>query len=218
MERRTALAAAVAGAATLATASVTLAAVGAIDILGFRSPRVAAGATDPVVVKQIETVDSLVVIPSMPTAWSITSAAGSGAQRFALVAMQPVAPASGSAAPSAASGSASPYYASGGQGAAAPAASFVTLPASPDTAPPPTSATTKPAPSTAAPTTGAPTTTRPPTTTAPPTTAAPTTTPRTTLPPGVPADWPKDKPIPPMPAGCQNPQLEDNGVWNCEND
>jgi hypothetical protein len=32
----------------------------------------------------------------------------------------------------------------------------------------------------------------------------------------VPADWPADKPIPPMPPDCEKPQLEDNGVWNCE--
>ena len=54
------------------------------------------------------------------------------------------------------------------------------------------------------------------------TVAAPTTTaPRpstttTTWPVGVPRDWPANKPIPPMPANCQQPQLEDNGVWNCQ--
>jgi hypothetical protein len=57
-----------------------------------------------------------------------------------------------------------------------------------------------------------------PTTTSPtpaPTTPAPTTTvePR---PPGVPSDWPTGKPIPPMPVDCREPQLEDNGVWNCQ--
>jgi hypothetical protein len=58
--------------------------------------------------------------------------------------------------------------------------------------------------------------TAPPTTSAPsPPTTVPSTT-STTRPPGVPADWPDDKPIPPMPAGCQKPQLEDNGVWNCD--
>ncbi len=58
--------------------------------------------------------------------------------------------------------------------------------------------------------------TSPPTTSppAPPATAPSTTS--TTRPPGVPADWPADKPIPPVPAGCQKPQLEDNGVWNCD--
>ena len=49
-------------------------------------------------------------------------------------------------------------------------------------------------------------TTRPP---APTTTIAP-------RPPGVPADWPAGKPIPPMPEGCRQPQLEDDGVWNCQ--
>lgn len=45
-------------------------------------------------------------------------------------------------------------------------------------------------------------------------TVAPTTT--TTRPPGVPLDWPADKPIPPVPDNCRQPQLEDNGVWNCQ--
>lgn len=57
----------------------------------------------------------------------------------------------------------------------------------------------------------APAVTVPPVTTAP----APVTT-TTTRPPGVPRDWPADKPIPPMPAGCRGGQLEDNGVWNCQ--
>ena len=67
-----------------------------------------------------------------------------------------------------------------------------------------------------------------PTTTAlvPPTTLAPqgpsttivsmTPTTPTTRPPGVPHDWPAGKPIPPMPPNCRDPQLEDNGVWNCD--
>jgi hypothetical protein len=51
-----------------------------------------------------------------------------------------------------------------------------------------------------------------------PTTAAPLpVTTNTTRTPGVPRDWPADKPIPPMPANCRQPQLEDNGVWNCQN-
>jgi len=54
--------------------------------------------------------------------------------------------------------------------------------------------------------------TSPPTSTANP----PVTT--TTRPRGVPADWPPDKPIPPMPPNCRQPQLEDNGVWNCQDD
>lgn len=69
--------------------------------------------------------------------------------------------------------------------------------------------TTSPAPAPAP--TAAPTTTRPSTTT----TTRPTTT-TSSLPPGVPKDWPVGKPIPPMPAGCIDGQLEDNGVWNCQ--
>ena len=30
------------------------------------------------------------------------------------------------------------------------------------------------------------------------------------------ADWPAGKPIPPIPPGCREPVLEDNGVWNCD--
>jgi hypothetical protein len=62
------------------------------------------------------------------------------------------------------------------------------------------------------PTTGTSGTTTPPTTTP---ATLPVTTP-TTRPPGVPSDWPAWKPIPPMPPGCQKPELEDNGVWNCD--
>lgn len=36
--------------------------------------------------------------------------------------------------------------------------------------------------------------------------------------PEIPEDWPADKPIPPMPANCLEPHLEDNGVWNCGSD
>ncbi len=87
--------------------------------------------------------------------------------------------------------------------------------------------TAPPAPSAEPETTEAPATTAlpaappAPETTAPP---APTVTsgvpePATTTtvrPRGVPADWPANKPIPPMPPGCQEPQLEDNGIWNCD--
>ncbi len=58
--------------------------------------------------------------------------------------------------------------------------------------------------------------THPPEPVATSTTTLITTT--TTRPPGVPADWPPGKPIPPMPPNCHNPQLEDNGVWNCQDD
>lgn len=49
-----------------------------------------------------------------------------------------------------------------------------------------------------------------------PTTATTLPVTTTTRPRGVPADWPPGKPIPPMPPNCQQPQLEDNGVWNCD--
>ena len=55
-----------------------------------------------------------------------------------------------------------------------------------------------------------------PTTSTTSTTSPPVTT--TTRPRGVPGDWPPNKPIPPMPPNCHRPQLEDNGVWNCEDD
>ena len=49
------------------------------------------------------------------------------------------------------------------------------------------------------------------------TTATPALAPTTVARPlGVPADWPANEPIPPMPADCRQPQLEDNGVWNCD--
>ena len=69
-----------------------------------------------------------------------------------------------------------------------------------------------PAQATSAPTSGVSDPQDPPTTT----TVAPVTT--TTRPPGVPRDWPAGKPIPPMPPNCKQPQLEDNGVWNCQDD
>lgn len=68
-----------------------------------------------------------------------------------------------------------------------------------------------------------------PTTTKPaPTTTVPAPTPTTRpadhlvypkdLPPGweIPEDWPANKPLPPIPAGCRQGHLEDNLVWNCE--
>ncbi len=60
----------------------------------------------------------------------------------------------------------------------------------------------------------------------PPTTAhvddpAPTTappSPPTTRHVEIPEDWPPGTPLPPMPPNCQQPHLEDNGVWNCGGD
>jgi hypothetical protein len=45
---------------------------------------------------------------------------------------------------------------------------------------------------------------------------APTTNVTPRRPRGVPEDWPAGKPVPPMPPNCHEPQLEDNGVWNCQ--
>lgn len=92
--------------------------------------------------------------------------------------------------------------------AAAPAPPPAPLPV-PAPAPAPPMTTTvapKPAPAPAP----APTTTAPRATT--------TTAPTTSLPSGVriPSDWPSGTPIPPIPPGCREPQLEDNGVWNCQ--
>jgi hypothetical protein len=96
--------------------------------------------------------------------------------------------------------------------AAAPA---TTAPKAPSTTAAPVTTQATPAPAT----TTAPTVTSPVTTQAPtPTTAAPAPTASTAAPrpEGVPSDWPANKPIPPMPANCRDPQLEDNGVWNCQ--
>lgn len=49
----------------------------------------------------------------------------------------------------------------------------------------------------------------------PPTTATPTPTKHHVE---VPEDWPAGTPLPPMPANCEQPHLEDNGVWNCQGD
>jgi len=45
-----------------------------------------------------------------------------------------------------------------------------------------------------------------------------TSPPRSTIPTGaeLPSDWPAGVPYPPIPSGCRQPHLEDNGVWNCE--
>jgi hypothetical protein len=72
----------------------------------------------------------------------------------------------------------------------------------------PTSAAPAPAPSPAAP--------LPVSAAPPPATAPPATTTTTERPDGVPDDWPEDEPIPPMPPGCEKPQLEDDGEWNCD--
>ena len=104
-----------------------------------------------------------------------------------------------------------------GPGAATPTAPRATSPTSPTSpAAPATPTTAAPPATTATPATTAPATTPATTTTKPPTTTSPST--QTTLPPGarIPSDWPPGKPIPPVPEGCKQPVLEDNGVWNCQ--
>ena len=78
------------------------------------------------------------------------------------------------------------------------------------------------APRTTAPRPTVPRTTVPRTTVpAPATSAAPTTTqPAAPANPYVgvelPSNWPSGVPLPPIPAGCLQPHLEDDGRWNCE--
>jgi hypothetical protein len=93
------------------------------------------------------------------------------------------------------------------------------VPPTPDAEPPPVPTPAPAPPSAAAPApapTPAPTAVPAPTPAPapqPPPTVAPAGSP---VPAGVPRDWPANKPIPPMPPGCRQPQLEDNGVWNCQ--
>jgi hypothetical protein len=107
----------------------------------------------------------------------------------------------------------------------------------------PTASAAPSAPSTAAPATYAPVVTMPPTVVAPqptvpsalpaarnddgsdddeevgpPATSAPTPITAPAAPTQhveLPDDWSPGQPIPPMPPNCQEPHLEDNGVWNC---
>lgn len=85
------------------------------------------------------------------------------------------------------------------------------VPAAP-AAPPAGPSSTAVAPSTSSPPGSGPVPAPAPT---PATTARPGWT-ATTRPPGVPADWPPDEPVPPMPPDCRKAQLEDDGVWNCD--
>jgi hypothetical protein len=220
MERRKAMATALAGAMTLGLGTICLAAVGGAPMLGLASADEAAMLES---VTEVQMIDRVVVVHS-----STTTIPG----EVPLVVL--TAPGGAPVAPAAVAPAASPVVI----GPAAPA----------PTTPPTTKAATSPAPgtqppaATAGPTLAAPTatpapavapvTTSKPTTTPAPATAAPTTakpattvattttvkavTPTTVRPPGVPRDWPAGKPIPPMPPNCKQPQLELNGVWNCD--
>ncbi|MBI4934987.1 MAG: hypothetical protein HY828_13985 [Actinobacteria bacterium] len=209
MERRKAMATALAGAVTLGLGTVCLAAVGGAPMLGLTAAEQVKTMTG---VTEVQMIDRVVVIRSGST----VPVEPAVVQLIAPETAAPVgpAPAPGRTAPA-------------GTTAGAPAAIWPA--ATPSPTPAPTSGTIASSPAAAAPATPAPATTAKaptpaptpaPVTTAKPvaTTIAPTTTkaPTTTLPRGVPKDWPAGKPIPPMPANCQDPQLELNGVWNCD--
>ena len=210
MERRQALALAAAVTGTLGTAIVAVAAVGGLSVLGFGAAHHAtqlsslasyqsgAGGAGGVVTRTKDVYDR-VTVEGVQTAASRRSAG--------LVSAAAPALSNGTAAP----GPAMTVPRSG----AVKSHQHRTPKAVPRSTArtPATTPTTEPAPAVEAPETPAPTTTttQPPATT---TAVAPVTT--TTRPRGVPADWPPGKPIPPMPPNCRHPQLEDNGVWNCD--
>jgi hypothetical protein len=204
MERKKALALAGTLTFVLGSATVAAAATGHVALLGFdggggRGPgsfaATVASAKPRVVTKTHDVYDKVVV-----------DAGNAGA------------PAGSNANPSSGSPGASPASSSEFGTPQGPAAPTPTSEAPPDTlASHPHSGddTNHGTPPAAPPTTAAPAPAPEQTPPAPATTTVPTTTP-TTRPPGVPADWPANKPIPPMPPNCHQPQLEDNGVWNCQ--
>ena len=219
MERRVALAAAFAGTITMAIGALSYAAIGGVDILGFSGAGggYAADGT-PVVVEQIENVDHVVVIPSPTTVAPIVDAPAQSPAKPAAPSWYP-----SNQAPAAASAAESPTTAAPTSAPAAPPTTAAA--ATPKATTPPATSPPAVTPSAALPAPTSPATTSPPVTsspaTSPPTTKAPSTTvpaTGTTLPAGaqVPSDWPTNTPIPPIPAGCRKPVLEDNGVWNCE--
>lgn len=181
-----ALATAVTVAATLGIGTIGYATISGGHLLGLGS---ASGSKSMTPVTELETITRVVVVHAADGS-VVTDPAGVAVTVLRTVLVPRVVPAGGaSAAPPVASPSAT-----------APVA-------------------------TPAPTTGTTTTTTSPPSTTPPSTPPSTTIRRsttttvkstaTTLPKGVPADWPVGKPIPPMPPGCEQPQLELNGVWNC---
>ena len=200
MERRVALAAAAAAAVTLGLGTVAFASIGGGDLLGLSDD---GQATQIVPGSNVEQITRVVVVSGTET--TIVAIVPVGDQTVAP-------PADGNATPP-------PVVVP--VNTAAPSAGASTTPTTTKatTTSAVTQTTTK---STVTATTQKPTTTTTaaPNTTNPTTTPAPTTTVKVTSttvrPPGVPADWPAGKPIPPMPAGCKKPQLELNGVWNCD--
>ena len=223
MERRLAVTYIISATTTLGIACVAIAAVGG-GLFASAAPQVAGG-------KQVELIDDYIVVHSETTAETIAGAADLGAAAAAAVTAT-----AASAGPTAPADTPAP----GAIATAPPQTSAGAAPDAPRSESP--ASTTPPAPATTA---GAPTpaaTAAPSPTAAPAPTAAPTTQPRapaptaapTTQPPAptvttaapaiagvpqgarIPSDWPASKPIPPIPPGCKMPQLEDNGVWNCQ--
>jgi hypothetical protein len=193
MERRLALATAGAVAATLGIGTLCFAALGQTNLLGLSG---AAPAAQVVPGATIEQVTKVVVVRSNGEIVVVDSTS----------AVVPV-PLTGDAPNSPA---ATPTPAVPMVGTIAPSPTAAPTPATtPASKPPPT------APKPVTTTSSAPHTTQPPATAAP-TTLRPVTSTTAARPSGVPADWPAGKPIPPMPAGCEQPQLELNGVWNCD--
>lgn len=193
MDRRNAKITAIAIAATAITGTFAFAAVGGMSILGFGSVRAPAGAAPVQVVADTGPPQADKPVASVPVGSPGTPITLPGADA-------PVGPGGKTS-------SVNPV----GDG---PSGAFVPPVATPTATTAPSSKTPTSVASTNQPNVP-PTTAAVTPTTAPPTTAAATLT--TVRPAGVPADWPAGKPIPPMPVGCKQPQLEDNGVWNCQN-
>ena len=239
VERRLAITYSVTATTTLGIACLAIAAVGG-GLFASAAPRL------PGAVKQVEMIDDFIVLHTSTTVATTAADAAPNSTEgtstplparkppVAALAAAPVpAPATASASPAPDAGTPSAQVPQPQTPAPAPAPKSAPDPTSapapapaPSAAPAPASAPAPapaparapapapaPAPSpTPAPTTPAPKAT---TTTVPkPTTTIATTS--STLPPGVPRNWPAGKPIPPMPPGCRQPQLEDNGVWNCQ--
>lgn len=203
MERRVALATAAAAAVTLGLGTVAFAAIGGTSVLGLAD----GGATKVVPGSQVQEIQNVVVVVSGST----TTVAGAPADATGAV-VSPV------AEPVTTTPAVVPVWTGAPtETTPAPAPTPTTAKSTTSSATPTTAKSTAPV-TTAKPvttTTAAPATTTP-ATNAPTTTAKPATN-TTVRPPGVPADWPANKPIPPMPPNCQQPQLELNGVWNCDN-
>jgi hypothetical protein len=223
MERRLALAAAGAAAATFGIGTVCFAALGGTDILGLTATgtlSIAPAAAPKTITRVVVVVGpdgapigTEVVTETVPieAAAADTAPADVAPESTAAVAL-PTDPAASTAATSPIGASPNQNlswspYAPKPTTTVATKVTVTTVAAAKPT--PLTTRVTVPAPATTVAITS-PTTAPPVVTTT--TAAAPTST----LPRGVPADWPAGKPIPPKPPNCVKGQLEDNGVWNCE--